>query len=60
MRKLNQIATILMKRDNLSEDEAIDASIAASRRVVIDGEDPEEVLEDLGLEPDYVVDLMVV
>lgn len=27
-------------------------------QAVIDGEDPEQVLHDFGLEPDYVIDLL--
>ncbi len=32
--------------------------ISELREQVIDGEDPEELLYDLGLEPDYVIDLL--
>lgn len=53
----NEIITILMKRDELSLTEAkeifrdmIDA--------VNEGDDPEEVLYEYNLEPDYVLDLI--
>ena len=40
---------------SLSEAEEIQQELVQS---VIDGEDPEEVLYDAGLEPDYVIDLI--
>lgn len=51
------LVTVLMKRDNLPRNEA-EAEIEEMKERVADGEDPEEVLHDCGLEPDYVLDLL--
>lgn len=49
---------VLMRRDNMTSEEA-DEAIADAHERVIEGEDPEEVLADaFGLEPDYVFDLL--
>jgi hypothetical protein len=48
---------ILMKRDNLSKAEAL-AQIEEMQQAVLDGENPEELLYDIGLEPDYVFDIL--
>jgi len=49
---------ILIRRDNLSEKEADREIKDMQIRVINRREDPEEVLADYGLEPDYVVDLI--
>jgi hypothetical protein len=33
--------------------------ISSMRNAVLEGEDPEEILYEFGLEPDYVFDLLV-
>ena len=48
---------ILMKRDNLSESEALDL-ISEMQQAVLNGENPEELLYDIGLEPDYIFDIL--
>ena len=49
---------VLMRRDQISSDEA-DELINEARERVAQGEDPEEILyEEFGLEPDYVFDLL--
>ena len=50
---------VIMRRDGLTNEEA-DAAIASAREAVYDGEgDPDDILlEDFGLEPDYVFDLL--
>jgi hypothetical protein len=48
---------ILMKRDNLSKAEAL-AQIEEMQQAVLDGENPEEILYDYGLEPDYVFEIL--
>ena len=49
---------VLMRRDELSPDEA-DALIAEAKQEVADGADPEEVLEEMfGLEPDYFWEIL--
>lgn len=46
-----------MSRDDMSSEEA-DGFIEEMRLRVSEGEDPEEVLRDIGLEPDYVFDII--
>ena len=54
----NKIVEVLMRRDGLSEEEALEI-LADGRRSVEQGEDPEEVLyQEFGLEPDYIFDLI--
>lgn len=53
------LVTILMRRDGLSKDEAT-AMVNDARLRVAEGEDPEEILlEEFGLEPDYIFQLIV-
>jgi hypothetical protein len=54
--KYNIVET-LMRRDSISREEAQEM-LEAARNDVEDGLDPEEALKDLGLEPDYVFDLL--
>ena len=55
---MSELKEILMRRDDMTSEEA-DSAIDEARNMVADGEDPEEVLMDLfGLEPDYFLDLM--
>lgn len=55
---METILEVLMKRDGLTYEQAV-AEINVARRLVADGEDPEEVLqEEFGLEPDYFWDLL--
>jgi len=50
---------VLMERDGMSEGEADEAILFAKSLVFNDGCDLEEVLlEEFGLEPDYVFDLL--
>lgn len=54
----NAIVNILMKRDDMSREEAEEA-LQEARERMNEGEDPEEILlEEFGLEPDYLFDLM--
>lgn len=55
---MNQLVKIFMNRDNMTEDEAIDLVKEMRERVQVDMEDPEEVLYDEGLEPDYIFELI--
>ena len=56
---MTELMQILITRDDLTRAEAAEAIAEARRRVHEDGEDPEEVLlEEFGLEPDYVFDLI--
>ena len=57
--RTSQIVPILMRRDDLTVDEAIDLVAEAEdmlNEAFCNGDDPEEVmLEVLGLEPDYLL-----
>ena len=54
----NEIVKVLMRRDNMSRDEAIDA-LRDARKLIDEGMDPEEILlMEFGLEPDYIFDLL--
>lgn len=55
---MSELQAILMRRDAMSAEEALD-TIADLRRRICNGEDPEELLQaELGLEPDYLFDLI--
>lgn len=55
---MNELCKILMQRDELTYNEAME-QIAEARAMVAAGEDPEEILnEEFGLEPDYIFDLL--
>ena len=55
--KVSELVQIFMDRDDMTEQEAKDY-VKELRERVADGENPEEVLYDEGLEPDYIFDLM--
>jgi len=56
--KSNNIVKVLMNRDGLSKEDAFEALKWAKERM-FEGEDPEEILlEEFGLEPDYIFDLL--
>lgn len=58
MSELETLEQILVRRDGLTRTEARDVINDAKRRV-LEGEDPEIVLEEeFGLEPDYIWELM--
>ena len=54
---MNEIKRILMVRDEMTEEEA-EETLAECREAISEGENPEDVLYDLGLEPDYIFDLL--
>lgn len=55
---MSELKKVLMERDNLSSDEA-DQKINVVANRVISGEDAETLLmEEFGLEPDYLMDLL--
>jgi len=55
---MESLKQVLMRRDNMTEDEAVQL-INEGKKEVEEGNDPEEVLFDLfGLEPDYIFDLL--
>jgi hypothetical protein len=47
----------LMNND-YSKEEALEEIASMRERILTDGEDPDEVLYEYGLEPDYVMDLL--
>lgn len=52
------LVSILMRRDGMTKDEAVEM-IKDARKRVSEGEDPEEILhEEFGLEPDYIFQLL--
>lgn len=55
---METLLEVLMRRDELTREEAQEW-IDEAREAVTNGADPEEVLHDeFGLEPDYVFDLL--
>lgn len=58
----NPVVKILMKRDSISLEEAIEQVESCAEGIleaIESGEDPEEViLNELGLEPDYIFDII--
>lgn len=57
-RENNEIVRVLMERDGCSREDALDLLNDARERV-LDGENPEDILmDDFGLEPDYIFDLL--
>lgn len=54
---MTDLVKVLMKRDGLSHKDAEEIRHEMMMRV-LDGENPEDVLEDEGLEPDYFFDIM--
>lgn len=56
---MESLKQVLMRRDDMSSEEADEMIQEARERVLNDGENPEDVLqEEFGLEPDYVFDLL--
>lgn len=56
---MENLKQVLMNRDSLKSEEA-DEMIKNAREMVIEfGEEPEEILlDEFGLEPDYIFDLL--
>ena len=54
---MTELVKVLMDRDGISKKEAQEIRKEMMERVW-DGEDPEEVLYEEGLEPDYVFDIL--
>lgn len=54
---MTDLVRVLMDRDGISKKEAQEIRKEMMERVW-DGEDPEEVLYEEGLEPDYVFDIL--
>lgn len=54
---MNDVIHILITRDDYSRTEAEEVFYSMCERVV-DGENPEDILEEYELEPDYVMDII--
>lgn len=54
---MTELLKVLMEREDCSENEAQEM-IDDMREQIEEGEDPEEVLFEYGLEPDYLFDLI--
>ena len=55
--KTMELLHVLMQNEDLTETEALEL-IKGMRQQVLDGENPEDILYDIGLEPDYVLDIL--
>ena len=55
--QLDSLESVLMRRDGMSQDAAQDV-IKEMRDRAVNGEDPEDLLYEIGLEPDYVWDII--
>ena len=55
--KMTKLTSVLMIRDGITFEEAEEVR-KQMRMDVMEGEDPEEVLYEYGLEPDYVFDIL--
>ena len=54
---MNELVRIFMERDGMTKEEAKEY-VSDMRERVWEGENPEEVLAEEGLEPDYILDLI--
>lgn len=52
-----ELVKIFMNRDGMTKEEAIEL-VKEMRQRVREGENPEDVLYEEGLEPDYIFDLI--
>lgn len=54
---VDSLRSVLISRDEMEPDEA-DAMIEEMREDVRNGANPEDLLYDIGLEPDYIFDIL--
>ena len=54
---MTETEKILIERDGMTEEEAA-SEIKDMKERILGGEDPEEILYEIGLEPDYIFDIM--
>ena len=54
---MRDIERVLMRRDGLTADEARE-QVEEMHQDILNGADPEELLYDIGLEPDYIFDIL--
>lgn len=55
----NRVVCILMERDGLTEQDAID-QVKACRDEMLESGDEDVIIDHLGLEPDYIMDVLFV
>lgn len=55
--KMNDLEKVLAERDGLTQEE-VNEQINEMRERMLEGEDPEELLYENGLESDYILDLL--
>ncbi len=53
----NRVVDILMKRDGLDEDEAT-KQVRDCRELMLETGDEGVIMDELGLEPDYLIDVL--
>ena len=53
----SELKMALMSGQEMTSSEA-DEAIEEMKELILDGEDPEDLLYDYGLEPDYIFDLI--
>lgn len=53
-----EIIRILMNRDGYTKKEAIEICEEIKERILDNGEDPDDVLYEYDLEPDYIEDII--
>ena len=54
---METLKEVLMRRDEMTSKEA-DEEIKEMRARFMDGENPEDILYEIGLEPDYIFDII--
>lgn len=54
---MTELVKVLMNRDGITRQEAEEMRRDMQERMA-EGEDPEELLYEVGLEPDYIMDIM--
>lgn len=55
----NRVVCILMERDGLTEQDAID-QVRLCRDEMLESGDEDVIMDHLGLEPDYIMDVLFV
>ncbi len=55
---MSELKKVLIDRDEMTSQEADEVIAELNNRLINDGEDPQEVLMSVGLEEDYIFDLL--
>ncbi len=56
--QMSDLCKALINSDQASDQSEADGIVSEMRERMLNGEDPEEILLEYGLEPDYVFDIM--